>query len=167
MASATNKNASNSLTVTQVALLGAVAASFTLGCVSSSSPSHGSGGATAGGAAAGGATGTPTGGATGTGGTTTTAPPTACTTDAGVVTGNACAPNPPIFALDSNCTIGLWSGDGISSGYFYQPWCNSSTTACTLTMTCAANSMHITGSYLGTSNAAPMDGNGGWGGIYK
>jgi hypothetical protein len=78
------------------------------------------------------------------------------------VTGNACAPNPPIFALDANCTIGLWSGDGISSGYFYAPWCNNATTTCTLTMACAANSMHITGSYLGSSTST-MDGNAGWG----
>ena len=86
-----------------------------------------------------------------------------CTMDAGVVTGNACKPNPPIFALDANCNIGLWASDYTSSGYFYQPWCNSTTTTCTLTMTCATNSMHITGSYLGNSTAAPMDGNGGWG----
>jgi hypothetical protein len=76
--------------------------------------------------------------------------------------GNACAPNPLIFALDANCTIGLWSGDGISSGYFYQPWCNNATTTCTMTMTCATNSMHIAGSYSG-STTGTMDGNAGWG----
>jgi hypothetical protein len=72
-------------------------------------------------------------------------------------------PNPPILALDANCTIGLWSGDGISSGYFFQPWCNNATTTCTLTMACATNSMHIAGTYLGSSTAAPMDGNAGFG----
>jgi hypothetical protein len=111
------------------------------------------------------AAGTPAGGA-GAGGSTTAstaASYAACTTDAGVVTGNACAPNPPILALDANCTIGLWSGDGISSGYFFQPWCNNATTTCTLTMACATNSMHIAGTYLGTSAAAQMDGNAGFG----
>jgi hypothetical protein len=169
MSSATQKNTGHLRTVTQIALLCAVAAGSALGCVSSSSDNKGTGGTPAatggtilgGGGAAG--SNTPAGGATGAGGTTTASSLSNCTTDAGVVTGNACAPNPPILALDANCTIGLWSGDGISSGYFYAPWCNNSTTACTLTMTCAANSMHITGSYLGNSTAAPMDGNGGWG----
>jgi hypothetical protein len=69
-----------------------------------------------------------------------------------------------MFALDANCNIGLWASDYTSSGYFYQPWCNSATTTCTLTMACATNSMHIAGSYLGSSTAAPMDGNAGWGG---
>ncbi|MGB8296534.1 MAG: hypothetical protein WCG85_13995, partial [Polyangia bacterium] len=116
------------------------------------------------------AAGTPAGGA-GAGGSsvvTVTCPAAtsypACTTDAGVVAGSACKPNPPILALDANCTIGLWSGDGISSGYFYQPWCNSPTISdCNLKMTCATNSMHITGTYLGSGGTEPVDGNGGWG----
>jgi hypothetical protein len=87
----------------------------------------------------------------------------ACTTDAGVVAGAACKPNPPMFALDANCNIGLWASDYTSSGYFFQPWCNNATTPCALTMACATNSMHIAGSYLGSSTAAPMDGNAGWG----
>jgi len=86
-----------------------------------------------------------------------------CTTDAGVVTGSACAPNPLIFPLDANCTLGYWSGDGISNAYFYQPWCNNANTTCTLTMACATNSMHIAGSYSGY-NAGANDGNAGWGG---
>jgi hypothetical protein len=85
-----------------------------------------------------------------------------CTTDAGVVTGSACAPNPLIFPLDANCTLGYWSGDGISNAYFYQPWCNNANTTCTLTMACATNSMHIAGSYSGY-NAGANDGNAGWG----
>ena len=163
-------------TAFHLGLLGVLAASLTGACVSSNS-NNGTGGAVAGspagGSVAGGtpAAGTPAagnvaGGVIATGGSSagsTGASYPACTTDAGVVTGNACAPNPPIFALDANCTIGLWSGDGISSGYFYSPWCNNATTLCTLAMTCAANSMHITGSYLGSSTAAPMDGNAGWG----
>jgi hypothetical protein len=68
-----------------------------------------------------------------------------------------------MFALDANCNIGLWASDYTSSGYFYQPWCNNATTPCTLTMACAANSMHIAGSYLGSSTLT-MDGNAGWGG---
>ena len=130
------------------------------------------GGTNAGGAGAGG-TKSQTGGNTSAGGTssaagtiTVTCPAatsySACTTDAGVVRGNACAPNPPIFTIDANCTLGLWAGDGISSGYFYQPWCNNTTTPCTLTMACATNSMHIAGSYLGSSTAT-MDGNAGLG----
>jgi hypothetical protein len=67
-----------------------------------------------------------------------------------------------MFALDANCNIGLWASDYTSSGYFYQPWCNNATTACTLAMACAPNSMHIAGSYLGASTAT-MDGNAGWG----
>ena len=87
----------------------------------------------------------------------------ACTTDAGVVMGNACKPNPPMFALDANCNIGLWASDYTSSGYFYPPWCNNSTTPCAMTMACATGSMHIAGSYWGASTAT-MDGNAGWGG---
>jgi len=131
------------------------------------------GGTNAGGAGAGGTksqTGgnTSAGGTSNAGGTITVTCPTAtsyayCTTDAGVVAGAACKPNPPMFALDANCNIGLWASDYTSSGYFYQPWCNSATTICTLTMACATNSMHIAGSYLGSSTAAPMDGNAGWG----
>jgi hypothetical protein len=165
-------------TATHLGLLGVLAASLTSACVSSSS--NGTGGAVAGSAAGGTpaagtpaagtptagtpAAGTPAGGA-GAGGSSagsTAASYAACTTDAGVVTGNPCAPNPLILALDANCTIGLWSGDGISSGYFYQPWCNNSTTPCTLAMTCATNSMHIAGSYTGSSGKT-MDGNAGWG----
>jgi hypothetical protein len=144
-----------------------LAASFTGACVSSNNGNNGAGGATGGSAAGGSAAGgTAAGGSNSAGGSSagsTAASYAACTTDAGVVTGNACAPKPLVFALDANCTIGLWSGDGISSGYFYSPWCNNATTTCTVTMTCATNSMHITGSYLGNSTAAPMDGNAGWG----
>ncbi|HJX63014.1 MAG TPA: hypothetical protein VJ860_03585, partial [Polyangia bacterium] len=131
----------------------------------------GVGGSSSGGAGVGGTT-SQTGGNTSAGGTTsaggsiagsTAASYAACTTDAGVVSGNACAPSPPIIAIDVNCTLGLWSGDGISSGYFYQPWCNSTTTPCTLTMTCTTNSMHIAGSYLGNSVAVPVNGNAGLG----
>jgi hypothetical protein len=138
-----------------------------------------SGGTTTGGGSAAGATGgaagagttggnTAAGGTSSAGGTITVTCPAgtsypACTTDAGVVAGNACAPNPLMFAFDANCNIGLWASDGISNGYFYQPWCNNLTTTCTLTMTCATNSMHIAGSYLGYSVAPPMDGNAGWG----
>jgi hypothetical protein len=68
-----------------------------------------------------------------------------------------------MFALDANCNIGLWASDYTSSGYFYPPWCNNQTTTCTLTMACATNSMHIAGSYLGSSTGT-MDGNAGWGG---
>jgi hypothetical protein len=132
------------------------------------------GGSDSGGAGVGGTT-SQTGGNSSAGGTTSaggsiavTCPAAtsyaACTTDAGVVAGAACKPNPPMFALDANCNIGLWASDYTSSGYFYQPWCNSATTTCTLTMACATNSMHIAGSYLGSSTAAPMDGNAGWGG---
>jgi len=131
------------------------------------------GGSDSGGAGVGGTT-SQTGGNTSAGGTssaggaiTVTCPAatsySACTTDAGVVVGNACKPNPPMFALDANCNMGLWASDYTSSGYFYQPWCNNTTTPCTLTMACATNSMHIAGSYLGSSTAAPMDGNAGWG----
>jgi len=80
-----------------------------------------------------------------------------CTTDAGVVTGTLGAPIPPIFAIDANARL-VSVSDGISSGYFYAPWCNNATTACTLTMTCAANlKCTFRGSY-GRSTAAPMDG---------
>ena len=134
----------------------------------------GVGGSSSGGAGVGGTTGQ-TGGNTSAGGTSSaggsiavTCPAATsypnCTTDAGVVPGNACKPSPPIFALDANCNIGLWASDYTSSGYFYQPWCNNSTTTCTLTMACATNSMHVAGSYLGSSTAVPMDGNAGWGG---
>jgi len=121
-----------------------------------------------GGAAGAGTTGGNTGGTSSAGGTTSVTCPAAtsypaCSLTTGVVTGNACAPNPLMFAFDANCNIGLWASDGISNGYFYQPWCNNLTTTCTLTMTCATNSMHIAGSYLGVSTAAPMDGNAGWG----
>ena len=157
-------------TATHLGLLGVLAASLAGACVSSSN-GNGTGGAVAGSAAGGSvAGGTPAaggvaGGVIATGGSSagsTGVSYPACTTDAGVVAGNACAPNPRILALDANCTIGLWSGDGISSGYFYQPWCNNATTPCTLTMTCAANSMHIAGSYTG-STGNTMDGNAGWG----
>jgi hypothetical protein len=131
------------------------------------------GGTNAGGVGAGGTksqTGgnTSAGGTSSAGGTITVTCPAAtsypyCTTDAGVVTGNACKPNPLVFALDANCNIGFWASDGISNGHFFQPWCNNATTTCTLTMACATNSMHIAGSYLGTSTAAQMDGNAGWG----
>jgi hypothetical protein len=71
-----------------------------------------------------------------------------------------------MFALDASCTIGQWANDGTSSGYFYQPWCNSPTASpsdCNLTMACTTNSMHITGSYLGSGGPEAVDGNGGWG----
>ena len=132
-----------------------------------------SGGAGAGGSGTGGTTSktggtTSAGGASGAGGSSAATCPAAtsypdCSLTTGVVTGNACKPNPVMFALDANCNIGLWASDYTSSGYFYQPWCNSATTSCTLTMACATNSMHIAGSYLGSSTAAPMDGNAGWG----
>ena len=133
----------------------------------------GVGGTSVGGAGVGGTT-SQTGGNTSAGGTssaggaiTVTCPAAtsypACSLTTGVVTGNACAPNPLMFAFDANCNIGLWASDGISNGYFYQPWCNNLTTTCTLTMTCATNSMHIAGLYLGYSVAPPMDGNAGWG----
>jgi hypothetical protein len=115
----------------------------------------------------GGSMSTAAGGTSSAGGTITVTCPAAtsypaCSLTTGVVTGNACAPNPLMFALDANCNIGLWASDGISNGYFYQPWCNNLTTTCTLTMACATNLMHITGSYLGgTFNT--MDGNAGWG----
>ena len=89
-----------------------------------------------------------------------------CDLTTGVVTGNACTPYPPIFAIDASCTIGQWANDGTSSGYFYDPWCNSPTASpsdCTLTMACAPNSMHITGSYLGSGGPEIVEGNGGWG----
>jgi len=136
-----------------------------------------SGGTTTGGGGAGGATGgaagagttggnTSLGGTSSAGGTTSVTCPAAtsypaCTMDAGVITGNACAPNPLVFALDVNCNVGLWASDYTSSGYFYRPWCNNAT-SCTLTMACATNSMHITGSYLGVTFNT-MDGNAGWG----
>jgi len=145
--------------------LGALAVSLTVACVSSSN-NNPTGGATAGTTTGGSpAAGTTAGGAGAGGSSAVSSAATydACTTDAGVVTGNPCAPNPLIFPLDANCTLGLWSGDGISSGYFYSPWCNNADTQCTLTMACTTNSMHIAGSYLGSSTAAPMDGNAGFG----
>ena len=119
---------------------------------------------------AGGATNAATGGSTSAGGAITvtcaaaTSHPDCTLLDSGVAPGNACPPNPLIFALDANCTIGLWANDNTSSGDFYQPWCNSPTLGdCNLKMTCATNSMHITGTYLGSGGAESVDGNGGWG----
>ena len=129
-----------------------------------------SGGTATGGAAGAGTTGgnTSSGGTSSAGGTASVKCPAAtsfpdCSLTTGVVAGNACAPNPLMFAPDVNCNTGLWASDGISNGYFYQPWCNNPpTTACTLTVACATNLMYITGSYLG-STGTTMDGNAGWG----
>ena len=188
MSRANQQNNSFLRTATHLGLFSALAASFSVACVSSGNNNSATGGATAAGGAttAGGATApggaTATGGADLTGGSTVTAAggatsaggaiaitcPAATTypqctlLDAGVAPGNACPPNPLILALDANCTTGLWANDNTSSGYFYQPWCNNATTTCTLTMTCATNSMHVAGSYVG-STGNTMDGNGGWG----
>jgi len=191
MSKANQQNHSPLRTATQLGLVGVLAASLASACVSSNSNNTGAGGATgeaggvaaggvaAGGVAAGGvavggaaAGGVPAGGVPAGGTITVTCPGAApsypdCTLlDAGVTPGNACPPNPPIFALDASCTIGQWANDGTSSGYFYNPWCNSPTASpsdCTLTMACAPNSMHITGSYLGSGGPETVDGNGGWG----
>jgi hypothetical protein len=153
--------------------LGALAAGFTGACVSSNNGNNGTGGAAAtGGADTGGSMGTAAGGSTSAGGSNivnvtcaaATSYPDCTLLDGGVAAGNACPPKPPIFAIDASCTIGQWASDGTSSGYFYQPWCNSPTTSdCNLKMTCATNSMHITGSYLASGGAESVDGNGGWG----
>ena len=129
----------------------------------------GAGGSTGGtdNANTGGSTSTATGGSNSAGGSSTACTATRypdCSLTSGVVTGNACKPNPPILAIDASCKIGFWANDNNSSGYFYQPWCNSPTAGdCNLTMTCATNSIHITGSYLGSGGLETVDGNGGWG----
>ena len=190
MSRANQQNNSFLRTATHLGLFSALAASFSVACVSSGNNNTATGGATAAGGAttAGGATApggaTATGGADLTGGSTVTAAggstsaggaiavtcaaatshPDCTLLDSGVAPGNACPPNPLIFALDANCTIGQWANDGTSSGYFYNPWCNSPTLGdCNLKMTCATNSMHITGTYLGSGGAESVDGNGGWG----
>ena len=166
MSKANQQNNSLLHTATHLGLLGALAAVFTGACVSSSNGNNATGGTT-GGTGSGGITGTAAGGSTSAGGSSAVTCPAAtsypdCTLTTGVVTGNPCTPNPLIFPLDANCTLGLWASDYTSSGYFYQPWCNNANTSCTLTMTCATNSMHIAGSYLG-STTKTMDGNAGWG----
>lgn len=183
MSSAVQQNKPLLRSVTNLALLGGIAATFAWACVSSSSDNKGSGGAA-------GETGTNVGGNAGaantnggnataggagtTGGAASTLPDCALTT--GVVTGNACTPNPKLFTIQDNtagtaatgtsCPIAVWAGDGTSSGYFYLPWCNSSTASpsdCNLSMACSGGTMHITGNYTAAGGTATVNGNGGFG----
>lgn len=151
-------------------LLGAMAMGFTWACVSSSSDNKGVGGNASnvggnagigGDTSAGGNTGagghTTAGGAAGTGGVTSTL--AGCNLDAGVVTGNACTPNPLLIAINNNaasaaCPTGVWASDGTATAYFYAPWCTGTggAASCTLTMTCTGGSLHIAGEYSGSGN---------------
>jgi len=184
MSSGTKQNKSLLSNLGNLVLLGGIAASFAWACVSSGSDNKGSGGAageTGGGTGvdnnAGGNTNggnTSAGGAGTTGGATSTLP--ACTLATGVVTGNACTPNPKVFTIQDNtpgtaatgtaCNIALWAGDGTSSGYFFLPWCNSATASpsdCGLSMACSGGTIHITGTYQASGGAATVDGNAGFG----
>ena len=160
-------------TVVGFVLLVGIVASFAGACVSSSSGGGGSGG-TAGSTVPVGEGGSNSpGGANGAGGATSTLPD--CTLTTNVVTGNACTPTPSkLFTIQDNtpgtgatgtsCPIALWANDGTSSGYFFLPWCNSSTTTdCTLSMACSSGTIHVTGSYQASGGAATVDGNGGFG----
>jgi hypothetical protein len=163
----------SSRSVANLALLFAFAASSSLACVSSNNNDKGSGGTAAGGdpAPAGGAGGTTTA-TVPTGGTTSTLPD--CTLSSGIVTGNACPPNPKMLTIQDNtagtgatgtaCSLALWANDNTSGGYFFLPWCNSKNvtpTDCKLSMECKGGSIHVTGSYQ--SGTADVSGNGGFG----
>ncbi len=183
MSSAVQQNKPLLRSVTNLALLGSIAATFAWACVSSSSDNKGAGGAagetSTGGSSSAGANNTnggnaTAGGLTGTGGAASTLPN--CNLDAGIVTGNACTPSPKLFTIQDNtagtaatgtsCPIAVWAGDGTSSGYFYLPWCNSSTanpSDCNLSMACSGGTMHITGNYTAAGGTATVDGNGGFG----
>ena len=168
--------------VTQLALLGGISASFAWACVSSGGDNKGGGG-TAG--DTGGTAGTDVGGNTSNGGgsaggtgpnggAASTLP--ACNLASGVVTGNACSPTPSkLFTIQDNtpgtgatgtsCPIAVWANDGTSSGYFFLPWCNTAganPSDCTLSMACSGGAIHITGTYLGQPPAT-IDGNAGFG----
>jgi len=171
MTSAMQKNTNHLPTVTQIALLGAVAASLTWGCVSSNNDK---GTATGGTPAAQGGIAAPTGGvpagSTGgtpavTGGTPAVTSYPACSGLTGALDGCSSVPNPAILAISDTCSIGLWAGDQSSGGGFFAPWCTGTTptttdggAACTLTYACSGGSIHVTGSYLGGG-----DGNAGFG----
>ena len=155
-------------TVAGMGLVCALGAGFSLACVSSSNNS-GTGGTTSSGGTAGTITGA--GGTTSSGGTTTATSYAACTMDAGVVTGNACTPNPMLFTIQDNtpgtsCNIALWANDNTSGGYFFPPWCNTAgltPSDCTLSMACTNGSIQVTGNYKGAPDKSGLDGNGGFG----
>ena len=173
MSSANQQINSLLATVAGFVLLGGVAASFGGACVSSSSGGGGSGGAAGSTVPVGAGGSTSQGGANGTGGATSALPD--CTLTTGVVTGNACTPTPSkLFTIQDNtpgtgatgtsCPMALWANDGTSSGYFFLPWCNSSTASdCTLSMACSSGTIHVTGNYQASGGAATVDGNGGFG----
>lgn len=178
MSSANQQNNSLLRSVVNIALLAGITAGFAVACVSSSNSSNGTGGssnggessaatggASNGGAANNGGTSNSNGGAQGTGGAA--APD--CNLGTGVVTGNACSPNPQLFTIQDNggsgsCGLGLWANDGTSGGYIFSPWCNTpGGTDCTLTMSCSGGTLTIGGSYNASGGAAAADGNGGFG----
>ncbi len=170
-------------TVTNVTLLVGIASCLAWACVSSNSDNNtatggasgtietgGSGSTDVGGGNAGGGGNTPQGGVNGTGGTTASLPD--CNLTTGVVTGNACTPNPSQFTIQDNtpgtgatgtsCPLAVWANDGTSSGYFFLPWCNTAGGSdCTLSMACSGGTIHVTGNYMGGGTG--IDGNAGFG----
>ena len=172
MSRANQQNNSLLRTATHLALLSALAASFTGACVSSGNGNSASGGATSlggttegtGGATSLGGTTESAGGNTSAGGASSAGGANGCNLASGVVDGCQAVPNPAIFSIDNSCNIGIWAPDGASFAGFWGPWCTStiagSTTCDSLTKTCSGGSLHVSGTYSGITTG---NGNAGLG----